>query len=249
MKKRIVGLVVLFILLLSCGFNSEEQKVYDSADLFTEAQESTLQSKCIKIAKAKKVDISIVTTNNTEGMTSEKYADYFYLHHNFGYEKENGTGMLLLIDMQNREIWIATSGEAIRYFTDKRIQSIVEEITPDMSQGNYVNGAELYLKDVEQYMGVSANPLIRAVKNVFVQLLAALFLGGMALLIMLSGQRSKVTINDRTYLKDHQIQIHNQQDLYIRTTTVTRKIETNKGGGSTTHSTGGNTFGGGGGKF
>ena len=64
----------------------------------------------------------MLTTDDTNGKTTQEYADDF-----FDAIAENGDGVALLIDMQNREICISTGGIAIRYLTDARIEDILND--------------------------------------------------------------------------------------------------------------------------
>ena len=154
-KIRYIGIVFLFIVFL-CGFRSEEKKVYDDAGLFTEDQIENLQRKCVETAQEKEVDIIVVTADDEMGDKDwTSYADDFYDEHGFGYEKEQGTGILLLIDMKNRQICISTCEEAITYFTDARIDNMLDEIYEYLKDGEYYEGSMIFVDQVKTYMGVS----------------------------------------------------------------------------------------------
>ena len=58
------------------------------------------------------MDVVIVTTYNTRSKSSQVYADDFYEENNIG-RNNSGDGILLLIDLDNREVYISTSGAAI----------------------------------------------------------------------------------------------------------------------------------------
>lgn len=68
---------------------------------------------------------------------------------------------------------------------------------------------------------------------------------------MAHNARAQMTVGSQTYTRDHKFDVRDRRDIFINTTVVKHKIETNhNNGGSSTHTgSGGNTFGGGGGSF
>jgi len=64
-----------------------------------------------------KLDVVIVITDNTQGKSSRDFADDFYDYNGYGIGTRK-SGLLMLVNMQNREIWISTCGDAIDIFTD-----------------------------------------------------------------------------------------------------------------------------------
>ena len=112
----------LFTILLAAGgqhvcFAAEEnvsqQTVYDDAALLTPEEIETLESELDAAGEKTGWNMLMLTTDDTNGKTTQEYADDF-----FDAIAENGDGVALLIDMQNREICISTGGIAIRYLTD-----------------------------------------------------------------------------------------------------------------------------------
>ena len=77
----------------------------------------------------------VVTTADAEGKDSVEYADDFY-DARFP-ESSEEDGVLYLIDMDNREIYISTCGEAIRYLTDARLQLILVDAVEFAAEGDY----------------------------------------------------------------------------------------------------------------
>ena len=107
----------LFTILLAAGgqhvcFAAEEnvpqQTVYDDAALLTPEEIETLESELNAAGEKTGWNILMLTTDDTNGKTTQEYADDF-----FDAITENGDGVALLIDMQNREIYISTGGIAI----------------------------------------------------------------------------------------------------------------------------------------
>ncbi len=133
------------------NYDDKQQKIYDDANLLTSAEKEKLAKSIIKAAKEAKLDIIVVTTNDTKGKSSQKYADDFYDQNKFGYEYNYGSGVLLLIDMDNREVYISTSGLGILFINDNYIERILDNITPLVSSEKYYSCTEKFVNNVKTY--------------------------------------------------------------------------------------------------
>jgi len=274
MKK--IKLIVITMLLLTCafmlmGFDSTQKKVYDDAGILTSSEESKLQQLCVDTAQASQIDIIIVTTKDNQGKSAMKYAEDFFVAHDFGYDKKGGDGVLFLIDMQGRETWIATSGSGIKYISDTRIDNIVTATTTYLKKSDYSGACESFVNKIGTYMktlpssidqGGDGNTTYtydnktfseKLLDNMLIKVLIAVAVGAIVVIIMMFNAKAKVTVGCQTYVKDHKFDVRDTRDIFINTTVVTRKIVTNNGngsgGGSSHTGSGGNSFGGGGGKF
>lgn len=271
MKKLVYLITAVFCIIFSCAF-VEEQKVYDNAGILTQEQVQALQSECLRIANEKKVDVIILTISDAEGKTSEEYADDFYDNNKFGYEAENGTGILLLVDMDNRNAQISTSGDAIKYFTDTRIELVLDSIFEFLGNKDYYNSCNAFLTEVENYMGKEiekstisgesnyyvdekSTPIEKFQENFLIYFIISILAGVVGVLILVFDADGKTVINNVTYLNKSSVKINKSYEQFLRTTITQRKIERNdnnggSSGGSSTHtSSGGETHGGGGRSF
>ena len=98
------------------------------------------------------MDIVIVTTNDAAGKTSREYADDFFDYGGFGVGPDYD-GILFLIDMDNREAYISTSGIAIRYLTDLRLDKILDRVFDEgLLDGDYYGAAMGFLKGTRTYL-------------------------------------------------------------------------------------------------
>lgn len=129
----------------------ENVRVYDQCGLFSSQQITELEEAITHVKSLYPLDVVIVTTDDDTGKSSQTYADDFYDEGGFGYA---GTydGILLLINMDAREVYISTDGETKRYFTDARISSMLDEIYPYLGAGDYAKGADCFLNLVAHYM-------------------------------------------------------------------------------------------------
>lgn len=130
------------------GAESTYDRVYDLADLFTDQEEQELSETIGRLTEKTGMDLAVVTAQEAHGYTGQKFADTFYNENGLGTGKDH-SGALLLIDMDNREIAVSTEGKMLRYMTDVRIETILDDVYDQVSDGNFFGGARVFLKDAE----------------------------------------------------------------------------------------------------
>ncbi|WP_434778735.1 TPM domain-containing protein [Neisseria sp. Ec49-e6-T10] len=146
----LMTLAPVFVQAKPTTFN-KDIKIYDYAQLFTQTEKNNLSQIAQDIAKNERIDIAVVTTNKPNGKTSRDYADDFYDAYQFGYG-EDRSGLIMLINMKEREIWISTTGKAIDIFTDQKINLILDSIYIDLAQNHYFNASKQFLELSESYI-------------------------------------------------------------------------------------------------
>lgn len=279
-KDIFVRLLVLVctvtILFCFCGFDSTQQKVYDNANILDSGEEAKLQQMCVQYAQEAEIDIIILTDKNTTRKSSMTYTEDFYMAHDFGYDTLHGDGVILLIDMYKREVWISTSGKAIDYLSDKRIDNLVTKVTGSLSAGNYYSACSDFITQTASYMKTkpSASDAKGSGNTIYVHEAASLterllyklpfkllLSIGAALIITFilaqsSQNKARMTVGTRHYMNNNQYVIRGQSDVFLRTTRVRHEKSSSSGsggsgggGGSSHRGSGGHSFGGGGGKF
>lgn len=159
-KKQFSSLLMFllcFYALCFTGF-AAEVKVYDLANLFTLDEVDTLEKDATSLAETYQMDVGIVTTDNANGKSAMAYADDFYDENDFGYGS-NKDGLLLLMDMDNREIYISTCGSGIQYFTDLRISQMLDSAYNYISNEDYYGTATDFLAQVKNNLdkGIPSN--------------------------------------------------------------------------------------------
>lgn len=154
MRKKFQAVVCALCLLLPLmgvfPVQAAEAYVYDDAELLTAEEETALEEMAADYAKRWDMDFGVVTTDDTDGKSSCDYASDFYDAH-FDRTEERG-GVLYLIDMDNREIYLKTCGKAIRYLTDDRIDRILDEAYEEISDGEYYGTFEAFFEETQYYM-------------------------------------------------------------------------------------------------
>ena len=229
MKRILTTVLIGMLILITCAFNQEEQKVYDEAGLLQSEQAETLQADAVKIAKAYEVDVIIVLIDDAQGMTSADYGEAFYRDHSFGYERAGGSGIMLLVDMDNRIAQLFTYGIADSEYTDAEIERMYDGLTALLKDSNYYGACKEFLSGVKEY----GDRKTLSAGNLGVYLLMALVLSGVIVFIMKKSTGHKSPEAMRRSYASQERRILQQQDRYIRTT-VTRvpRPKPNQGGGS-----------------
>lgn len=126
------------------------QRVYDQAGLFSDTEEEELESELSAMWEETGMDVVLVTTEDAQGKTAEQYADDFFDENGFGEDGDSG-GILYLIDMDNRELYISTYLEAIRLLTDERIDRMLDRGISRLGAGDFVGCAKQLLEDTWEY--------------------------------------------------------------------------------------------------
>lgn len=145
------GLVFVFLLsLFVLPVFASDNRVFDHADVFEGSREAQMNE---EIAEAKDhigMDIVIVTTEDAEGKSAEAYADDYYDYGDFGMGDE-ASGLLFLIDFDNREIHISTTGFMIRVLDDNRIEAMLDDAYAYMEEEDYAGAADSVIKNAVYY--------------------------------------------------------------------------------------------------
>lgn len=148
------GFIYVFLLLLFNG--GQRYQVYDNAQLFDSEQKQELEAALKEAGNALQCDLIAVTEDNMEGKTPEEYADSFYVTENRGFEGKKGTGVLLLFDMETRNILIYTSGRAYIEVTDaesgenNETEQVLDDIWPSITSGDYAGAVLTFAQRMKE---------------------------------------------------------------------------------------------------
>ncbi len=267
-KKIVIVFLAIFFVLTFCGFDSEQQKVYDDANLLSDSQESTLQSEAVAVAEQLKLDVIIHTTDDTDGKETYKYAEDYYNNNDFGYT--GNEGVIFVIDMENRNIYIYYSEDAKGVLSDTQTDAMVKEVFSYVKNGDYYEACKEFLDVLPEYAdGSFKSDNVKTPSGYehyddsdfvtddtgtimsnfgqywFIYLVIAMAVSTIIVGAMAKQQKTGMVASGNTYLKND-INIRNQSDRFTHTTVVTRVIEQNHdNGGGHTGSGGGHSSGGG----
>lgn len=270
MRKRLKYWLLLLLLALAWApltASANSTHIEDGVGLFTAEEIQSLEKKAQDLSDKIKGDVYLVTTN-TNSEEPRKFSDD-YLREKVG---NNNNGAVLLFDMGQREIYLATSGNMIDYITDSRRENMLDQITPNLADGLSYDAATAYFDQADAYVeaGVPGGHYrideetgkITYYKTItWMEGLIALLLAAVAAIAFFVIIKSKYQLKLGTYSYPYQenadVNLTVNENQLVNSFVTTRRIPRNTnnlsggggGGGSSTHSSGGGTFGGGGRSF
>lgn len=154
-KKMLLALLLALFLLPAAAL--ADVQVIDDAGVIDADMEAEITRVIDEIERRHQVDLVVLVTYDVpydpseEGWRVRDYADDFF--DNGGYGKgPDHSGMLYLIDLNNRMPWISTLGVMTGYLTDYRIDVIHEEAYPYLSWGDYGKAALAAINCTGKYL-------------------------------------------------------------------------------------------------
>lgn len=126
------------------------EKIYDFANLFTSTEETNLYNLINHFITTYNMDMVIVTINTNNKSSAMAYADDFYDYNDFG-KGSTFDGLLFLIDMDTREMWISTTGQAILMYNDYRIDNILDKSYTYITSQKYFECAKSFITSASSY--------------------------------------------------------------------------------------------------
>lgn len=136
------------------GYSVSVSPVADNGDLLTDEEEALLLDKLNGIRELRQFDVVVVTASDVDGKDSMEYADDYYDDYGFGYGPDRD-GALLLINMEDREWWISTCGFGITALTDDDIDAIGEEMSQDLSDGDFYDAFVTFADECDRYVALA----------------------------------------------------------------------------------------------
>lgn len=277
MKNRIKKYVGLMAAVLTLGLNAvsyvsvaaaQEGNVYDDAALLTESEIAALNEDITSLQEASGWNVYAVTTADAMGKTTAAYADDFFDEHS----PEQEDGVVVLIDMDNREITISTCGEAIRYLTDERIEAILDDAYTDVSNEAYGDCLDSMLDGVAEYYdeGIQSDQYnydtetgeisryrTLTVMEILVVLVVAIIVGAVIYGVVVGKYQLRFGTYQYDFRDSGRVNLRVKEDRFVNQTLTHRRIPKQDGSGgghssgrSSTHSSSsGRSHGGGSRKF
>lgn len=246
MKKLWVLLAIVFALLLAVPASAETVRVSDGAGLLSSREIERLEEKLEEVSGRLQMDVVIATVSDLGGEDPERFTEKLYDRWGVGYG-ESHDGVILLISMEDRDWVITATGKAEQYINRAARNHIGEQITPDLSGGNYYRAFYTFSTLCQDMVvsGESGNTyrvpfsvgkglLIAAAVSVVIALITVWVMTG-----KLRSVRHKYTAED--YVKQDSLHITCARERFLyRNVTRTPKPEHNSsshsGGGGVSHS-------------
>lgn len=127
---------------------SAKEKVYDFADLLTDAQEEELYKSIMDFNKQSGYDVAIVTTSDIGNKEMKYYADDFYQYNDFGND-----GLIFVIKKTDKtSIYMSAksfdeNSEIFQIYSNSRVQETLKYIYEhNIRNGDYYTACTNYVK-------------------------------------------------------------------------------------------------------
>ena len=233
------------------------QRVFDYADVLSDKEEKKLAELIEKRQKQTKCDIILITLKESleeyakaiePSVRSNEYvrvyAEQFYEANNFGYNKPNGDGVVL-VDNWFREsdgkihTWFCTTGIVQDRYSDADIDHILDRVYRYIETNPY-KAYKTYVNDF--YKDMSGGGLLRLDIPGYVPLIVGLIVAIIFIAMNWNSKSGKKTTTAATYVEGKRANFVNRQDIFLRKTVTQHRIQS-----SSSSSGGGHRSGGGGG--
>lgn len=234
--------------------NSSE-KIYDFADLYSEEEEIKLYNSVNNFIIETNMDMAIVTIDENPKDNAMKYADDFYDYNDFGFDGVF-SGVLFLIDMDTKEIWMSTTGNAILIYNDERINDILDYVINYKKNSDYkstdifIEQCRLYaskgiLEGNENYYIDAQGRYRKNLKNIdyVVAIIASAIMGAVITTIIVLKQKDKRKVKD-AYNYEKEFKLIRSQDIFLGKKTTKHYIgsSSSSSSGSSSDSSGGSSY-------
>lgn len=275
----VLTLSLLLIIPVSAG-NASLPRFVDQAGLLSDSDAASLTALLDEISERRQMDVVIITVPNLPDGYYDimDFADDIYDRAGYGFGTEYD-GLLLLLDMGEREWWISTCGYAITAFTDYGLEYLENQFVSYLSAGDFYGGFREFAGECDYLIGLAYDgepldyygggsyggdyyepyrePTLYDGGRLFTSLLFGGIIGLIAVSIVKSAHKS-VSFNDSAeQYSVRRLNVTDSRDvfLYKNTSKVSRESTSGSGGSrsgggsSTHHSSSGRSHGGRGGHF
>lgn len=149
--KKVFSLLIfalLFVSLFSVNAFAYDITLDDAAELFSDDEIKTISKISEAFAFSSDFSVAVVTTDDAEGKTAQEYAEDYYdsLIFDTGWSEN---GFLILIDMDNRELYFSTAGECILTYSDSAVESVLDSGYEYIADGYYADCVVAMLEHAE----------------------------------------------------------------------------------------------------
>ena len=151
MVRKLLCLMAACLLLLAPCAALAESRVFDDANLFTEAEIQELEAYIAQLREDYQMDVAVLTSEVARTDRSLAYAEEFFEKNGLGMG-EDEAGFVYFIDMHNRVPTICTSGVMIDYITDHRLNTLLDAGYDDLARGRYGSAAKTVLRQLNTYL-------------------------------------------------------------------------------------------------
>lgn len=165
MKKRLFVILLVLFMIPVTAFSayaevsqipSERQKslLEDEAGLLDSYDAERLLETLEEVSERNRLEIAIVTVDDTNGKTATEFADDYYDYNGYGYG-ENDDGMLLLLSMNERDWAISTYGTATDIFSNYQLDYIMNDcgVLSYLGSNRYFDAFTAFVRGCDESIG------------------------------------------------------------------------------------------------
>lgn len=253
-NKKIILLFMLFFVISSYTSMAVSELVFDKAGVFTGEEKLELNKKLYELSERFDMDILIVSVEDAGGKNSRDYADDYFDYEGFG-RNQSFDGILFLIDLDNREIYISTSGRSIENLNDRDIENILDKVFDSgLIDGDYYGAASAFINQTNIILNRKLGKNTLTILEIFLSLSIGLAAASIFYIVVANRYKFKNARKLFDYQKNSIVNFKESKDQFINKFVSHRRIPKNNntggGSGTSTHrSSSGRTHGGGGRKF
>lgn len=218
-------------------------QLIDQADLLTASEAEEVEEMIEEFEDKTGWDVMAVTTEDAEGMSATSYAESWLNEYMSGED-----GIIWCIDMDNREIVVSGTGDAIDCLTDAHKENILDAGYEKVSNEEYAETFETMIRKTGKY----AYKQITVIE-ILIALGIALVAGGITVGVIVGSYRLKFGGYKYPIEKNGSVKLRKKEDAFVNQFVTHRHIPKSDGSGggkTTTHSgAGGRTYSSGSRKF
>lgn len=220
------------------------QRVYDYADVLTDAQEESLARVIAECEEQGKCDIILVTVREEMGLSDStweknmmKYADDFYDKKAFGYNKPHGSGALILDNWYEDEngsqkgTWLSTSGKMEDIIGTGEENTILDALYAYISS-DPARGYEAAVRKIAYWGDTETRQKTEDRLSPGMILIFSFIVAFIYAVTHMVQKPGKDTTTASTYVAGGHPRMRAQRDDFVRKSVTSVKIQTDSGSGS-----------------
>lgn len=241
-------------------------RAVDEAGLLSAKELDELNDKLDEMSERLRFDIAVATVSSTDGKSMRSFSDDYYDYNGYGIgDNADGIMLVVLLNATQRECYITGCGYGENVLTDRVLDSMLDDVTPYLSSGDYAEAFDTFADLSEKYLTKTRNsesdPEDDSHYYAFdpTLLLFGAFIGIIVSFIIVGSMRRKLkslrsAYSADNYIKKDSLDIRESRDWFLYSHVTKSRIENDSsssgGGNSTSHtSSSGRSHSGGGRSF
>jgi len=137
--------------LTNIGTDNPSWRVFDFADILSDAETETLEAAIAEFRALSGMDfIYLSSFEEMDGNEDGDYMEEFYLTHGFG-DGENHSGAMIYLDLYRSNYYVQNFGDMADVISFDSLDVIIENVTELMNEGEVHNGVLQIISDYSAY--------------------------------------------------------------------------------------------------